>query len=295
VFSHVEIQYANPINLDDVYTVRFKLKDHSLAQKWAKIVEIANKKYPIDAPNRFYGFSDRETQITETLFKINQTVDVINGFDPIIDRHLIDILDQDTLNYLHHIFEVYHGLLDQQTSEFWYKAPDNIKKALADLNIQVHECESIGRNKHPIPTHAVTWYKMPKVTKLNNEEYKLFELGSRVGTIYLLYVEIGKTLEDLSVDNDHYIFDSAFKPFTSISADFIVKYFNEDKDSIEKKHSDIVKYYNKHKEFFEERNLSLDHPYLTPGLIPVAEVEQIPNDLIDNLKSRQWVKSINLI
>ena len=48
MFSHVEIQYADPINLDDVYTVRFKLKDHNLAQKWAKIVEIANKKYSID-------------------------------------------------------------------------------------------------------------------------------------------------------------------------------------------------------------------------------------------------------
>ena len=295
MFSHVEIQYADPINLDDVYTVRFKLKDHNLAQKWAKIVEIANKKYSIDAPNRFYGFSDRETQITEALFKINQTVDVINGFDPIIDRHLTDILDQDTLNYLHHIFEVYHGLLDQQTSKFWYKAPDNIKKALADLNIQVHECELIGRNKHPISTHAVTWYKMPKVTKLNNEDYKLFELGSRVGTIYLLYVEIGKTLEDLSADNDHYIFDSAFKPFRNISADFVVKYFNEGKDIVEKKHADIVKYYNNHKEFFEKLNLSLDHPYLTPGSLPVAELEQIPDNLIDNLKSRQWVKSINLI
>ena len=295
MFSQIEIQYADPNNLDNVYALQFKIKGHSVAQKWAKIVDIANKKYPISAPDRFYGFSDKDTQITQALFKINQTIDIINEFEHIIDRHLLDILDQDTLNYLHHIFEVYHGLLDQQTSEFWTKAPNKIKESLADLNIQVHECESIGRNRYPTPSHAVTWYKIPKVTKLRDEEYKLFEPGVRIGTIYLLYAEIGKTLEDLSIDNDSYIFDSAFKPFSSISADFVVKYFNDDADAVKKKHADIKKYYNDHREFFERKGLLWGHPHLTPGLIPVAELEQIPNNLIDNLKSRQWVNSINLI
>ena len=72
---------------------------------------------------------------------------------------------------------------------------------------------------------------------------------------------------------------------------------NKTKDHLKKytAPSNMKKYYNNHKEFFEKLNLSLDHPYLTPGSLPVAELEQIPDNLIDNLKSRQWVKSINLI
>ena len=294
MFTRIEIEYANPIDLDDTYHVAFKLKEHAVAQKWITMVDIANRKYEIDDPGRFYGFYSKEELIARALDKINQTIDVINEVEKIIDRHLEDILDQDTLNYLHHVFEVHHGLLDNQTSSFWNKAPDSIRKALADLNIQVHECESIGRNKHPTHANAVTWYKMPKVTKLQDEDYKLFEMGNRAGMIYLLYVEIGKTLEDLSVDNDRYISDTAFKPFRHISADFVVKYYNDDPTQVETKYHNMKAYYHTHEKFFTDQGLSSGHPHLSPGSIPVAEIENMPADLIDKIKTRQWVKSITL-
>ena len=294
IFTQFKIEYANPEDLDDTYQVSFKLKEHAVAQKWATMVEIASRKYEMDDPGRFYGFYSKEELIARALGKINHTIDVINEVEKIIDRHLEDILDQDTLNYLHHVFEVHHGLLDNQTSSFWNKVPDSIRKALANLNIQVHECESIGRNKHLTHANAVTWYKMPKVTKLQDEDYKLFEMGNRAGVIYLLYVEIGKTLEDLSVDNDRYISDTAFKPFRNISADFIVKYYNDDPTQVETKYHNMKAYYHTHKKFFTERGLSLSHPHLSPGSIPVAEIENMPADLIDKIKTRQWVKSITL-
>lgn len=291
MFTQVEIQYANPDDLDDVYSLQFKLKDHEVAQKWANLVTIANKKYSIDDPGRFYGFYDRAESVERALIKINHTIDTINSFDPIIDRRLEDIMDQDTLNYLHHIFEVYHGLLNSQTSSFWTRSPDHIKKALADLNIHVHECEAIGRNTNSIPGHAITWYKMPKVTKLTNDDYKLFEMKIKFGTIYLLYSEIGKTLEDLSVDEDQYIFDSAFQPFRNISADFMVTYYNNDVD-IKSQLANIKNYYDNNMEFFSDRGLSWGHPYLSPGKIPVAELTTIPRDIISKIKPRQWVKAI---
>ena len=294
LFTQVEIQYADPNDLDDVYSVQFKLKDHDAAQKWAHLVTIANKKYSIDDPGRFYGFYDREELVKRALIKINHTIDTINSFDPIIDRHLEDIMDQDTLNYLHHIFEVYHGLLDSQTSNFWNRSPGHVKKALADLNIHVHECESVGRNTKPTTSHAITWYKMPKVTKLTNDDYKLFKMGAKFGAINLLYTEIGKTLEDLSVDNDQYIFNTAFQPFRHISADFVVTYYDDNDADLESKFTNMKNYYDKHIKFFADRGLSWDHPYLFSGSIPVAEIENMPADLIDKIKTRQWVKSITL-
>ena len=294
MFTQVEIQYADPNNLDDVYSVEFKLKDHEVAQKWANLVVIANRKYPIDDPDRFYGFSDRAESVERSLKKINHTIDTINGFEPIIDRHLEDIIDQDTLNYLHHIFEVYHGLLDSQTSSFWTRSPDYIKKALADLNIYVHECELVGRNINPIPEHAITWYEMPKVTKLTNDDYELFKMGAKFGAINLLYTEIGKTLEDLSVDEDQYIFDSAFQPFRNISADFIVTYYNDDDADLKYRFANIKNYYDKHAKFFTDRELPWGHPYLSPGKITVAELSSVSSDIISKIKSRQWVKAINI-
>lgn len=294
MFTRIEIEYANPIDLDDTYHVAFKLKEHAVAQKWITMVDIANRKYEIDDPGRFHGFHGKEELIARALSKINHTISVINGFEKIIDRHLEDIIDQDTLNYLHHVFEIHHGLLDSQTSSFWNKAPDSIKKALADLNIQVHECESIGRNKNLTHANAVTWYKMPKVTKLQDEDYKLFEMNSRAGMIYLLYVEIGKTLEHLSVDNDRYISDTAFKPFRNVSADFLVKYYDDDPAHLEIKYHNMKAYYHTHQKFFTDQGLIWGHRYLSPGSIPVAEIEKMPADLIDKIKTRQWVKSITL-
>ena len=295
MFTRIEIEYADPRDLDDSYQVAFKLKEHAVAQKWATMVDIANRKYEIDDPGRFYGFYSKEELTARALGKINHTIDIINEFEKIIDRRLEDIFDQDTLNYLHHVFEVHHGLLDSQTSSFWNKAPESIRKALADLNIQVHECEFVGRNRDPRPANAVTWYKMPKVTKLQDEDYKLFEMSSSAGMIYLLYAEIGKTLEHLSVDNDRYISDTAFKPFRNISADFIVNYYDDnDPAQAETKYHTMKAYYHTHEKFFTDRGLSWGHPYLLPGSIPVAEIENMSADLIDKIKTRQWVKLITL-
>ena len=81
----------------------------------------------------------------------------------------------------------------------------------------------------------VTWYRLKKYLTLDDDDYSLFEDVAKKGTIYLLYAEIGKTLEDLSVDNDQYIHDDAFKPFSHYSADFCVKYYDDDELTVKRK------------------------------------------------------------
>lgn len=294
MFSKILIEYANPNDLGDTYTVSFRLRTHNIAKNWANVVAIANKKYSIDDPGRFYGFGSKEQQIVNAIAKINRTIDEINSFEPLIDRKLSDINDQDTLNYLHHIFEVHHGLLDQQTSEFWNRAPDQVRRALANLNLNVHECEGVSRLTHSCPSHIATWYKLKKYLTLTDDEYSLFEPAAKKGTIYLLYAEIGKTLEDLSIDDDNYIHDDAFKPFKHYSADFHIKYYNDDLLEVENKLINMKEYYDRNKEFFLSRNLPWGHPYLAAGKIPLADLETMPDDLIDKLETRQWVKSVTL-
>lgn len=290
MYTTLVIEYADPNNLDDSIKVNFKLRDHSFLHRWIERVETAQQQYSIDDPGRFYGFGPYEGQVADALQRINASVTTINLYNPIIDRELTDVHDQDTLNYLHHIFEMYHGLLDEQTrsifGSFWPDAPVAVKQALADLNLCVHRCESVAHGAHP--RHVVTWYGLPKDKLLNLTDYKLFTEEWNYGTVMLNYVEIGKTLADLAVDNDKYIKPQAFQPFKHYSADFTVKFWNTDPLQINAKRAKIDTYYDDNRDFFGAWQTCF-----VDGSIPLADLVTPIN--LAELEQRQYVKSVSFI
>jgi hypothetical protein len=286
------IEYANPADRSNSVTLHFKLRNHAVTKKWIERLLLAQAQYPIDAPDRFYGFGSIEEQTADALHRIQQCIALINSHEQIIDRQLTDVADQDTLNYLHHIFEVYHGLLDQQTHPVWQTASLEVRLALADLNLLVHRCESVNRGAQP--RHVVTYYGLPKTETLAIEDYALFEPAIQFGTVYLNYAEIGKTLDNLAVDNDTYIADEAFQPFRHYSADFNVKFYSADHRQVTEQSVIIKQYYDLHREFFEQRNLPWGHPYLNSGAIPLADLINT-TDVMEQLTTRQYVKSVTLI
>jgi hypothetical protein len=288
----LSIEYADPSNLSDTVTLQYKLRDHAVTKKWIDRLLLAQQQYSIDAPNRFYGFGSIEAQTADAINRINQCIAQINSHQPIIDRLLTDVADQDTLNYLHHIFEVCHGLLDQQTHPVWQTASPEVRLALADLNLLVHRCESVHRGAQP--RHVVTYYGLPKTEVLAIDDYALFEPTIQFGTVYLNYAEIGKTLDNLAVDKDSYIADDAFQPFRHYSADFNVKFYSTDRRQADEQSAIIKQYYDLHSEFFEDRNLPWGHPYLNSGAIPLADLINATN-VIEQLTTRQYVKSVTLI
>jgi hypothetical protein len=275
------------------FSLDFKLRNYPIVDRWANKLLIANKKYKIDDPDRFGGFGSYDDQAQIAIEKINANIEIINQFKVIVDRKLTTVEDQDTLNYLHHIFEVYHGLLDQQTHEDWKSAPPEVRRAIANINILVHQCEGIKWNCQR-PHHFVTWYSLPKIDMLFDNEYELFEDDIKEGTVYLLYTEIGKTLEDLAIDNDTYIFDEAFKPFRHYSADFVVNFWDSDPEQLIQERIKIKEYYDKHKDFFVARGLDWGHPYLTNGLLPLADLVNAPENYLEILHTHQYVKSVNI-
>jgi hypothetical protein len=118
--------------------VKFKLCDNHFVPLWIDRLISAQQLYPIDDPERFYGFGSLADQITDAFDRINSCVTTINSYKKIITRSLTSVHDQDTLNYLHHIFEMHYGLLDQQNSNCWNKLPSSVQCALAELNLAVH-------------------------------------------------------------------------------------------------------------------------------------------------------------
>lgn len=283
------------ITLKGNLELRFRLLDTPVAQLWAELMKKKDA-WVLDHPDRFYGFNSLEQEQQRALAQIQLCVDTINAYCPIVERNLTDVSDQDTLNYLHNIFEKYHGLLDQQTHDFWINAPESVRKSLAELNLAVHRCESThGSNR---PRIVCTWFGMPKTNTIPREYfYQYGHLCPPFGSVCLNYVEIGKTLEDLTQDNDKYISDEAFKPFNYYSADFVVRFFEESLDEIGNKLKSMKQYYLSHQDFFQSHGIAeFNDSKLLPFRLPVAQLVETMSreELLHQIQQQQYITQVRL-
>ena len=276
---------------DDNFELRFQIRSTPLAQLWLERMSQRHT-WPMDNPDRFYGFGTPAQEQQRATTMIQQCIATINAHEPIITREFE--YTQDGLNYLHNIFEQYHGLLDQQTSEYWRQAPDPVRQALANLNLAVHRCETAMAA--PCPRFVCTWFGMPKTECLDSVMMTDHgELEIKFGTVYLNYCEIGKTVEDLAHDNDIYIGDDAFRPFGYYSADFNVALYGQD---LKSKLPSMQQYIDQHAKFFVSRGI--ENVYNTQALplrFPVADLEYTGTreQLISQIRSRQLVREVNIL
>jgi hypothetical protein len=279
------------LGTQDPIQLRFAIRNNPIADAWLERMSQRDA-WPLDDPTRFYGFDSEETEQQRAENLILQCINTINDYQPIIDRPFTNTQDQDYLNYLHHVFETYHGLLDQQSHEFWINAPDAVRQALAQLNIAVHRCESLISVQ---PRFVCTWFGMPKIYRLHPEH--AVQYGSMTvpsGTVCLNYVEIGKTLEDLAHDQDQYIGSHAFQPWQRYSADFFVPFFDID---TRVNLPAMDKYLQQHRDFFVARGI--ENVYNTQALpmrYPVADLEdsRSESELIDLIRQRQYITRVSI-
>lgn len=271
-------------------TLKFQIRNTPVAHLWIERVQ-SRAQYMLDHPDRFYGFGTLESEQARAVSMIQQCIDTINSHVPIINRKFE--YTQDCLNYLHNIFERYHGLLDQQTFDYWQTAPHQVQKALSDLNLAVHRCESVAHNLKP--RFVCTWFGMPKTHTLSNElQNEYGEQQIKFGTVYLNYCEIGKTAEDLANDNDMYIADDAFKPFSHYSADFNIHFHDQD---LSLKNSLIQNYIDQHRDFFVAHNItSVYNVNAKPMRFPVADLTYAGtrDELISQIAINQWVHEVTI-
>jgi hypothetical protein len=283
------------IDLDNI-PLTFRVLDTPVAKLWVERMALRNQ-WPLDDAQRFYGFNSQEQDKHIALKKIQECVDNINAWQPLIERSLNQVTDQDTLNYLHNIFEQWHGLLDQQpVHPDWGVIPDDVRQQLANLNICVHRCESSARGNRA--RFVCTWFGMPKTKKIPLELMQQYgTMNPKFGTVCLNYCEIGKTLEDLTQDRDNYIGDEAFRPFSHYSADFVVRMHEETQDYLSEKLIQMKEYYNQHREFFFDRGYTtFQDPRLLPLRFPVAELmSDLPKkQLIQDIAQQQRITKVTL-
>lgn len=272
----------------DLLTLEFQIRDTELAALWVDRMA-ARGSHPLDHPDRFYGFDRATIEQDRAVKMIQQCIATINSHEHIIDREFE--YTQDCLNYLHNVFERYHGLLDQQDTEYWNHAPAPVKRALADLNIAVHRCETVQFGTNPRLT--CTWFGMPKTHTLSKDLQRTYGQSQlSFGTVYLNYCEIGKTVQDLAQDNDKYIADEAFRPFDHYSADFSVQFCDRDLTQL---HEQIQNYIDQHQEFFLARGIdSVYNINAQPLRFPVADLihDGDRDHLLQQIALRQWVHEV---
>jgi hypothetical protein len=289
------ITLCNPNNFGDEYILEFGLTNSSIAKKWhLKVIEAIDRGYSIDDPERFYGLNTFEKDELIAIERINKCIDIINSHKKIINRRLTDIHDTDTLNYLHHIFEEYHGLLDQQTNEFYTGASAEVRKALSDLNIGVHRVENVlyGNPKR----FVTTYFGLPKTDKLTSEDFDYMTCQYNFGGLYLNYVEVGKTLADLVRDKDEYIDDDAFKPWNYYSADFTVRLYDRPLEASQKEERDCLQYYTENQDFFRNLGYPQYTNQLKPGFIKLGDLLYDDKEtVIKNITKHQYVKNVTFV
>ena len=270
--------------------LKFRLRDTPVTNLWIDRMQ-SRGDYPLDHPDRFYGFGTLEQEQARAVSYIQSCITTINSHETIIHRPFE--YTQDCLNYLHNIFERYHGLLDQQNTNYWNRAPIAVRKALAELNLAVHRCETVAKELHP--RFVCTWYGLPKTHCIDLDLQDQFnEQSIHFGTVYLNYCEIGKTTEDLANDNDEYIADDAFKPFSHYSADFNVQFCNQD---LMPSYGKIQKYIDKHRDFFLAHSITnVYNIKAQPIRLPVADLIYDGNQtqILSDIATRQWVHTVTI-
>ena len=272
------------------FELMFALEPTPLAELWQEKMHQRHQ-WPLDDAKRFYNFDSEDLARQKATDKLLQCIQIINDHEPIIDRQFTSIDDQDLLNYLHNIFERYHGLLDQQNTDWWAQAPVPVRRALAELNIAVHRAESASRNGRP--RIVCTWFGMPKNSELDPDLIQRWgRMNVEFGGVYLNYVEIGKTLEDLSQDDDQWISHDAFQPFRHYSADFNIRFYDADIDA-----DRISRYFDLHKEFFRSRDIHRwDDWRVKPVRFKVAQLitDHSHEFILENLAINQEITDIYL-
>ena len=296
MYKKLHVTYSGK---DDL-TLTYNINDTSIAQRWAKLLAESVEKYSIDDPERLYGFDTETLERQRAVDAINKCVDTINDYKPgFVERRMTSELLQDDLNYLHHIFEVYHGMLNEP-HEFYLAAPTEVQQALGQLNIEVHRCEAMAKGtiRKMLPTHLVTYYDMPRGPEhrlLEDADYEHFTDFYEFGTVYLLYVEIGKTLQDMSIDNDDHISDEAYKPFRNYASDFVIRYFGTSHETWNNYRKLFRKHYEENQDFYDAR-YNYSHIYNRPGNIPLAKLQThlSPEEVVTEIQKRQFVSNIEL-
>jgi len=274
--------------------LKFKLLQHSFMKKWiACVLHAQQKQYPISEPWAMYDLNDS----MNSEFLVQQ----LNRFIKEVDKEVLlfgielnDINDQDTLNRIHAIFEQHHGKLDEwKTNPLFKNKSPHFRNNLSQINQFVHSCETVGSDS---PRIRIVWFDLPKHENLfSNNDYKLFTLEKKWGSLYHHYCDVGKNIEALADIPDAHHHDIV--PNLHFSADCVATFSERDPETVEKIRSMTQQYKLANKELLRDKGYVSNDPRLTCGKIELARLETdlSQQEVMDEIKKYNHIQSFFLI
>ena len=277
------------------YELQFDLLDTNIAHKWIKHLNLfVQAGQPWDDNKRFYNFANSEFTESAVFRKLHSLLMIVKNHAPeIVTKDISEPLSQDDLNYLHHVFEIYHGLYDQQDqNEFFTNAPPAVQEALADLNIWIHRYESLNQ----FPRFVATWRRKPYRDSFDLDDMHLFSLQEDWGDLRLNYCEIGKTLFDFWHDKDQYIDAQAFQPHHHFCFDFTVRFLDQPAEFFTRHEQEMWNYFDQHTDFFAALGYTKHDPRLCVGGISIGKIVMngTKAHMINAISQHQCIKHIRL-
>lgn len=289
-FNKLHLRLSKKSNHRDVMDLEFDLVDSEFLPKWIDCMLLSQQRQdPISEPWAFYNLNDQWSE-QYTLDFLNDNIDACNRIHPgMFDKKIFDINDQDTLNYLHSVFELHHGQLDtwQDNPIFDVEQGNDLRQHLSHINQTIHRCEDLGG----APRLRVVYFDTPKTKTFTSEDYKLFTNSVDFGGVYTCYADVGKNLESLATDNDEHHHD--FVPNTHYSTDFYVKFTNN--NGVEKTNV-YQNFYSKNKAYFDNLGYEDNDIRLTTGAIKLAQlVYDSEQDVLQQISKYDNIQSVQII
>lgn len=269
-----------------IFDLEFDLVQSDFLPKWVdRFLHTQQRQDVVSEPWAMYNLNEWTNEYT--LDFLNKNILQCNKISAgMFNRTITDINDQDTLNYLHSVFELHHGQLDA-----WLKNPvfsqangNVLRQCLSHINQTIHRCE--GQNKNP--KIRVVYFDIPKTETFTKADYEFFTDSIDFGGVYTLYADVGKNLESLAVDNDVHHHD--FVPNLHYSIDFSIRFHDDDGKS---KKSIYKNYLDNHMQYFSDKGYTENDPRLTTGAIKLAQLRyKNKQEVLDEVSKYNNIQSV---
>ena len=195
----------------NLLTVYIDVVDNSLSRKWLTALNtLINDGYHLEKNYCFFGFADGPRNGDYLIEQINSSIAAINsanlGYH--IDNHYtyatsVDErggVNHEQFNRLHRYFEDLQGT-SGNISDYYWRANDNIRWHIRQLNLLCHEFESwqlSWRKKQTAPewqrpSQLMCWLNAPRFV-LDAEDYKLFGIETINRSLGGVYVGVNKAV-----------------------------------------------------------------------------------------------------
>lgn len=189
--------------VDGQQAFRIDLYDHTVADKWKKLIQsiYVGDGDDIDHVRTFFHLRTKD-EIKKMLVDAIKNINAFLKNNFIHLPNTIDWSDQQLYNDLHIAFEKLSGDYDNPT-KLVKIAPMNIQENIRDLNYCVHALEH-GTQSFKKQLLPIQWTKkriQTKRIKLTDQEYDLIQFNTIKNEVYLAYNELGKSYIDLWRDN----------------------------------------------------------------------------------------------